>query len=285
MIDLTITLESTCDLPRETIKEYNLDVIDMDFLIGEEKYNTATDDVVTTNLYQKMREGQKTSTSQINQTNYYEFFEKELQKGKPILHLAFSSGLSNTYLSSKQASEEINAKYGKKVYVIDTICACSGHGVIAIMARRLANQMDSLDELVDKIESIKLKLKHDFSVDNLKYLANGGRIKSSSAFIGNILNIKPVMKTDDEGKLVVCGKVISRKKSLNALVDDFVKTYDSSYDICYIAHADCLEDAVYMANLIKEKTGVNATITNLGPIIGCHSGPGTISLYFFSDKR
>lgn len=283
MKNLIISLEATCDLTKEIIKQYNLDVVDMEFMVGEDTFSTKEDDVVSSNLYERMKQGDKTSTSQINQALYEEYFENLLKEGAPILHLAFSSGLSCTYNSAKKASEVLNEKYGKKIYVIDTLAACSGHGLLAILTRRFSESAKDIGEVVEFVEKTKHKIKHIFTVDNLKYLANGGRLKTSSAIIGTILNIKPVMQTDEGGKLVVESKVISRKKALLSLFEKMKKNYDREEKMCFISHSACLGDAEFLCEKIKTELGLEPIIANLGPIIGSHSGPGTLAMFYLEE--
>ncbi|MBR4406801.1 MAG: DegV family protein [Clostridia bacterium] len=283
MKNLIISLEATCDLTKEIIKQYNLDVVDMEFMVGEDTFSTKEDDVVSSNLYERMKQGDKTSTSQINQALYEEHFENLLKTGGPILHLAFSSGLSCTYNSAKKASEVLNEKYGKKIYVIDTLAACSGHGLLAILTRSFSESAKDIGEVVEFVEKTKHKIKHIFTVDNLKYLANGGRLKTSSAIIGTILNIKPVMQTDEEGKLVVESKVISRKKALLSLFEKMKKNYDREEKMCFISHSACLGDAEFLCEKIKTELGLEPIIANLGPIIGSHSGPGTLAMFYLEE--
>lgn len=285
MTDINISLEATCDLSKELINKYNFKVIDMDFLIDGEVYNTSTDTVLSTKLYEKMRNGARTSTSQVNEQIYVEHFTELLKEGKDVLHLAFSSGLSNTYNSAKQASEKVNKGSKNKVYVVDTLCACSGTGMLAILVHNYCLSAKNIKQVVEYVESIKLKLNHCFSVDNLKYLANGGRLKSSAAIMGNLLNIKPVMRMDNAGKLENVKKVFSRKKALSVLANEMLERYDPAYDICFISHADCLEDANYIADIIKSKINIEIFTENLGPVIGSHSGPGTIAVYYIAESR
>ena len=277
-----ISLEATCDLPKATIEKYDFRIIDMDFFIDGKEYNTSRDDVVSSALYTKMKNGAKTSTSQINKQLYIEYFENLLKSGKDVLHLAFSSGLSQTYQSAIEASKELNAISKNKVHVIDSLCACAGHGLFAILAKEYLDLGKDINETIKYLEDTKLKVSHIFSVDNLKYLANGGRIKKSSAMVGNILHIKPVMKMDNDGHLVLVQKVISRRKAVKEIFNKYVETFNPKYEHCIISHADCLEDAKYLEKLIKEFREIDCTITNLGAIIGSHSGPGTLALFFVS---
>lgn len=285
MKDLIISLESTCDLDREMIQKNDLKVIDMEFMIDGDIYSTKNEDVVSSKLYERMRGGSKTKTSQINETYYEEVFRELLKENKPILHLAFSSGQSSTYYSAKNAADKLNSENENKIYVIDTLCSCSGHGFIAILARQFSKNAKSIEDVVNFVEKIKNRVCHSFSVDDLKYLYRGGRIKQSKAIIGTILGIKPVLKVDDDGRLVQLKNVMSRKKALKTIFDGFKENYDNNYNFCFISHADCLKDAEYIAELIKNETTVVPIIENLGPIIGSHSGPGTIALFYVGNKR
>lgn len=282
-----ITLEATCDLTKELISEYDLDVVDMDFMIDDEVFSTADNDVESTKLYEKMRKGSKTQTSLVNETLYEDFFENLLSKeenaDKNIIHIAFSSGLSNTYVSAKKASDKLNQKYGKqRIFCVDSLCACAGQGLLAVVARENENKFSNTQDLVEFVEKTKNNLNHCFTVDKLQYLANGGRIKPSMARIGNLFNIKPVMRMDEEGRLVVVYKVFSRKKSLVSIFNKFKESYDQNYPLVIVSHADCLDDANFVAEMINKEFGICPIVSNLGPVIGSHSGPGTLALFFVS---
>lgn len=285
MEKIIVSLESTCDLPKNLIDEYDLKIINMDFMIEDKTFSTKIDDVISSKLYENMRNGKKTMTSQVNEYSYENFFEEIIKENKTILHIAFSSGQSDTYFSAKNAADILNKKYGEKIYVIDSLCSCSGQGLLGILARKYAEYATSIDDVIDYIEKIKLKINHNFSVDDLKYLARGGRVKSSTATISSVLRIKPVLKVDNEGKLVVVKNVISRKKALKTIFEQFMVNRSVFENFIIISHADCLSDAEYVFKLIKENTGIIPIITNLGPIIGCHSGPGTIAIFYIGNQR
>ena len=285
MKNLIISLESTCDLTPELLKNYELAQIDMSFFVDGNEYNTENDNVVSSGLYEKMKTGKKTSTSQINTETYTEFFEKLLTENKPILHLAFSSGLSGTYHAACQAAELLNKTHENKIYVVDSLCACGGHGLLAILTREFSKTAKSVDEVISFAEDLKSKLNHTFTVDNLKYLANGGRLKASSAFVGNLLNIKPVLKVDINGKLVVTQKTIGRKCAINQMFNIYKKNRATNSDICIISHASCINDANTLAGMIEKEYGIKPIIADLGPIIGCHSGPGTLAHFYVGKTK
>ncbi len=282
---LILSVEATCDLTPQLISAYDLTVFDMKYSIDGVEYSTATDTVQSSGLYEKMRNGAVTRTSQINENYYEEYFSELSKQGVPIVHVALSSGLSGTVQSAALAAELLNRENGSEIYVVDSLCACAGQGLLAVLGRRFAEQAQSAKEVADYLEKIRWKVQNAFSVDNLRYLANGGRLKASKALIGNILKIKPMMYMDNEGHLAVQYSVISRRKALKEFVKNYAEQRDPSGDLCFISHAGCPEDAEYIREGILEKTGVRCEITDLGPVIGAHSGPGTIAVFYLAKQR
>ena len=285
MLEVNISMEATCDLEKEFIEKYDLKVVNMNFEVDGEFFDTKEDDVVSSKLYEKMVQKKKTGTSQINEFTYEEFFTNLLKEGKPIVHLALSSGLSGTVDGARAAAEKLNQKGNEKVYVIDSLCVCSGQGLLGMVLRNYAENCKSVEELVAYAELMKHKIYHYFTVDSLTYLANGGRLNSKAAFIGNLLNIKPVMEASREGKLEVMHKVISRKKSISSISNLISKSYDEQFSYCFIAHANCIKDALLMKEKIEAETKLKPVIVNLGPVIGCHSGPGTLAVFFVGKEN
>lgn len=285
MLEVNISMEATCDLEKEQIEAYDLNVIGMNFEVDGEFFDTDKDNVVSTRLYEKMVQKKKTGTSQINEYNYEEFFSNLLKNGKPVVHLALSSGLSGTVDGARAAAEKLNQNREKKVYVIDSLCVCSGQGLLGMVLRDYAKNCDSIENFVAYAEAVKNKIYHYFTVDNLSYLANGGRLNSKAAFFGNLLNIKPVMEASNVGKLEVMHKVISRKKSIISIAGLSAKAYDENYSYCFIAHANCIEDALLLKNKIESETKLVPIIVNLGPVIGCHTGPGTLAIFFVGKEN
>ena len=285
MLEVNISLEATCDLEKELIEKYNLKVLNMNFEVDGEFFDTDKDDVVSTKLYEKMVQKKKTGTSQINEFIYEEFFKTLLDDGKPVVHLALSSGLSGTVDSARRAAEKLNQKGEKKVYVIDSLCVCSGQGLLGMVLRDYAKTCDLIEDFIMFAENIKNKIYHYFTVDNLTYLANGGRLNSKAAFFGNLLSIKPVMEASFVGKLEVMHKVISRKKSIISIANLSRNAYDKDYSYCFIAHANCIEDALLLKSKIEAETMLTPIIVNLGPIIGCHTGPGTLAIFFVGKEN
>ncbi len=284
MQEIIISMESTCDLSQELIQKYDLSIIDMDFMIENEVYSTKHDNVLSTNLYEKMKEGKKTSTSQINEELYYEYFKNLQSKNKPIIHLCLTKGVSNTYECAIKAANRLNST-NNNIFVIDSLCICSGQGYLGILVREFSLKAQSIEEILQYIESLKTKVNHIFTVDNLKYLANGGRIKASAAFFGNVLNIKPLLKANNNGELVSTDKVISRKKALLKLAEKTLALHDPNFTTCFISHANCLEDVNFLIEQIKLNTKLDVKIENLGPVIGAHAGPGTVAIFFIGKNN
>jgi len=285
MDNLVISMEATSDITKELAEKYNLCIAPMSFLIDGEEFSTTKHDVVSSGLYEKMREWKKTSTSQINEENYYEFFSELLKNGNEILHIGFSSGLSGSVNSAKLAADRLNNEQGSKIIVIDSLSGCYGQVILGVLAREFSKNATTIEDVVEYVEELKPKIIHRFSVDNLKYLANGGRISGVSAIVGNLLSIKPIIRVDDNGKLVSMMKVISRKKALRTLVNQFKQEVNKNFKFCFISHSDCEVDAVYMKELIEAETDYLPVIDNIGPVLGCHCGPGTVAMFYVGDKR
>jgi DegV family protein with EDD domain len=215
-------------------------------------------------------------------------FERILQSGRDVLCIAFSSGLSNTYNAAKLAAEEVAPKYpDRKVLVVDSLCASLGQGLLIYHAVQEKRSGKSIDEVFRWLEENKLHLCHWFTVDDLNHLKRGGRVSAATALIGTMLNIKPVLHVDDEGHLINVGKARGRRASLSALVDHMVETAVSpSSQVIFISHGDSQADADFVADEVKKRLGVKTVVTNyVGPVIGAHSGPGTIALFFLGTHR
>lgn len=275
-------MESTSDLPQELEKKHNFVVFNMDFMVGEEHFSSENTDVNSSQIYKKMREGKRTSTSQINQFLYAEQFEKLLNQGKTILHIGFSSGLSGSFFNAQKAAEELNIE-SKKVFVVDSLVGSTGQGMLALKVSKFAETCEDIEKIVDYATIQAKKLNAYFTVDNLKYLAAGGRISKTKAVIGNLLAIKPIIRANNEGKLENGEKVISRKKSLQNLAQKFLDRHIE--DDVFVCHADSLEDANLLKSFIFEKSKIDAKVHQIGPVMGSHCGPGTIAIFFWADKR
>ena len=212
-----------------------------------------------------------------------------LEQGRDILYLGFSSGLSGTFEATELLMKQLAGEFpDRKLYAVDTLAASGGQGLLVWHAVQRARAGSSIDEVRDWVEANKLHLAHWFTVDDLMFLFRGGRVSRTSAWAGTMLNIKPVMHVDDEGRLIPMSKVRGRKKSLNALVDHMEKTAIAPIgeQMVFITHGDCLEDAEYVADQVKSRFGVKEVVINyVDPVIGAHSGPGTMALFFLANER
>jgi len=290
MRDYVIITDSTTDLTQELINELDITVIPMEFNIDGKVYLNYSDerDISYKEFYDFLRNGKNSTTSLINTTTFTELFEPILEDGKDILYIAFSSGLSGTYNSSCIAAQMLSEKYtDSKIYTVDSLSASMGEGLLVYHAVNKKKEGMNIDELKDWVENNKLNLCHWFTVDDLHHLKRGGRLSSAAAIVGTMLNIKPVLNVDNEGHLIPVEKVRGRKLSITAMLKMMEKTaINPEEQTIFISHGDCLEEAEFLANLVKEKLNVKDIKMNyIGPVIGSHSGPGTIALFFLGTER
>ena len=287
MRDFVITVNSTVDLPKEWLEERNVPVVPLRYTMDGQTYEDMSG-LTAKEFFAKLREGKMSVTSQVNPEEAKAALEPFLKEGKDVLHLAFSSGLSGTCNSMKIAGEELREEYPEaKVIVIDTLCACLGEGLLLYKALQQKAAGKTIEETAAWVEENKLHICHDVTVDDLNHLHRGGRISKATAVVGTMVKIKPIIHMDNEGKLQVIGKERGRKKSLNKIVDMAVeqsKGWDN--DIIMITHGDCIEDAEYVASLVREKMGIdNILINNIGTVIGSHTGPGVVAVFCMGNKR
>lgn len=287
MREFVITADSTVDLPKEYLAENNNTILSLSYMLEDKTYEDMHGPSPE-EVYEKIRKGALPTTSQINPEQAREAFEKIIKEGKDILHIGFSSGLSGSYNSARIAAEELEEEYpDAKIIVVDSLCASMGEGLLLYKVNEMKKHGKSLEETGRWAEENKLHVCHNFTVDDLNHLHRGGRVSKATAVLGTMVNIKPVMHVDKEGHLVPVGKVRGRKKSLISLVDRMVEQiegYDN--DMVMISHGDCREEAEYVAQLVKEKTGISQIMINfVGPVIGTHSGPGTMALFFMGKER
>ena len=282
-----IVTDTCCDFPSHMYRELNLEVVPLSVQFQGESVETY-DEAWLKDLFDGLRNGAQTSTSAVNPDKWASVIEPCLQQGQDVLVLAFSSGLSTTYQSAVIAANELQEKYPeRKIRVVDTLAASLGQGLLVYYACQKRDEGLSLEELTAWCEEYKFKLCHWFTVDDLMYLKRGGRVSAATALLGTMLQIKPVLHVDDEGHLVNVAKARGRKASIEALAKKLGETgIPGANDTAFICHGDCLEDALYLETLIKEKYGVkNVLIYYVGAVIGSHSGPGTLALFFLGDKR
>lgn len=290
MKNYVIVTETTTDISDKMAKELDVIMIPMDLELEGKSYTHYADEreISIESFYDVLRRGGKSVTSLINTETFLSTFRPILEKGNDILYIAFSSGLSGTYNSSLIARDELLEEYPEaKIVCVDTKAASAGEGLMVYSAVKKKEEGLTIDELNEWIENNVLKLCHWFTVDDLNHLKRGGRVSAISATIGTALNIKPILHVDDEGHLIPMEKVRGRKKSLIALYEHMEETVvNPKEQVVFISHGDALEDAEFLANMIKEKLQVKeVVISKIGPVIGTHSGPGTIALFFFGTNR
>lgn len=289
MNNYIITTDTTTDLPEDYIKKHDLGIMSLTYTLEGTTYSK--DNPLDVKLfYEKMRNGSMPTTSQVNPENAKNIFLPYLKDGYDILHIAFSSGLSGSYNSTRIAAEELSEEFpDRKITIIDSLAASLGEGLLVHKAVMLKEQGADLDAVADWVEQNKLHIVHNFTVDDLFHLHRGGRVSKATAILGTMINVKPILHVDDEGHLIALSKVRGRKKSLQALVNSMEKqmgAYRSQNDIVFISHGDSLADAQYVADLVKQRFGIESFLINyVGPTIGAHSGPGTIALFYMGDYR
>ena len=289
MANYKISTDANGDLPQEYLVKNDVSVVYLSCLFDGVNYDE-TNMIESSVFYKEMRAGKLPTTSQVNPDGARRLFEKMLEGTNNILHIAFSSGLSGTYNSMRIAAEELmEEREGIEIIVIDSLCASLGLGLLVNKAVTMRDEGVEMKEAAKWLEEHKLNFLHGFTVDDLNHLYRGGRVSKLSAVIGTVANIKPVLKVNNEGKLVPCGKVRGRRKSLLALVTYMEEHMGDNLDnnkTVFISHGDALEDAEYVANKIKEKFGIEDILINyIGPTIGAHSGPGTVALFFYGNER
>ena len=282
-----IITDTCCDFPSQMYQELDLGVTSLSVSFRGQDVFTYEESWLKA-FFDGLRAGEKTTTSAANPEQWADIMEPILAQGKDILALAFSSGLSTTYQSAVIAAEDLREKYPqRKILVVDTLAASLGQGLLVYYACKKRDEGLSLEELAAWCEEYKFKLCHWFTVDDLMYLKRGGRVSAATALVGTMLQIKPVLHVDDEGHLINVAKARGRKASIEALAKKLGETgIPGANDTVFICHGDCHEDAKLLEDLVKEKYGVKDVLTYyVGAVIGSHSGPGTLALFFLGDKR
>ncbi|MDD4546397.1 MAG: DegV family protein [Oscillospiraceae bacterium] len=290
MMSYRITTDSTSDLPYQFYEENGIEVIGLSFLLDGQEYNESKDIKMSSKeFYDLLRSGKTATTMQVNTFEFVEFVEPFLAAGEDVLHVAFSSGLSGTYESSMRGAQELAEKYpDRTLIIIDTLAASMGEGLLVNYAIENRKNGMSIRENADWLEENKLHLCHWFTVDDLMHLHRGGRVSKASAIFGSLLGIKPVLHVDNEGHLILVSKSRGRAASIDALVNKLKETAndDITDQIVFISHGDCLDDAELLAEKIRNTVGTSRfIISNVGAVIGSHSGPGTLALFFLGKQR
>lgn len=287
MNEFVIVSDSTVDLPKEYLQAKQVPIISLSYIMDGVTYEEM-DGLSHKEFFEKLRTGSLPTTSQINPEQAREALEPLGKEGKDILYIGFSSGLSGSYNSVRMAAEDLKEEYPDiNIITIDSLCACMGEGLLLYKALELKERGMSMKEIVEWVEANKLHICHNVTVDDLNHLHRGGRISRTTAVVGSMIKIKPIIHMSDEGKLVVIGKERGRKKSLISIVDRMEKQmqgYDN--DIVMITHGDGIEDAEFVKKQVEERFGIhNVMINGIGSVIGSHTGAGVVAVFFMGDKR
>lgn len=285
-----ITTDSTCDLPASYVKSHGLRILSLYYSFSGMVYGGENKNLEPKEFYDKMRSGAMPTTMAVNPETAQKVFSELLKEGYDILHIAFSSALSGSCSVATTVAREICDEIpGSNIIVVDSLCASLGEGLLVHKAVQLKESGKSIEEIAAWLEQNKLNLCHLFTVDDLHHLHRGGRVSKTTAIIGTLINVKPVLHVNNEGRLIPLNNVRGRKKALISLVDQMEKRvadYSGTNDIVFISHGDSEEDAAFVASLIKERLGIESFLINyISPTIGSHAGPGTIALFFMGNSR
>lgn len=290
MSEFIIVTDSSCDLSAQLAEELQLHVVPLSVLLDGKHYTNYLDwrEISSKDFYDAMRNGAKSTTSAPNVEQFTETMEAALAQGKDVIYIGFSSGLSGTYNAGRLAAEQLQEKYPeRRIYTIDTLAGAAGEGLLCYYAAKMRDAGKTIEEVRDWVLANKMKVNHWVTVDDLKYLRAGGRISATTAVVGTMLNIKPIIRMDDNGKLESCGKVRGRKAAIKALFDYAQKNaVELQNQVVFINHAECEEDAQYLADMVKRQLQVKDVVINsLGPVIGSHTGPGLLVIFFLGEHR
>ncbi len=288
MSSFKIITDSASDLPLSVLESLDVDWVELNVYIDGKNYDYDGSEESVKKFYDEVRSGMNASTSAANSSEFTELMEKYLKQGKDVLYIGFSSGLSSTYNSGVIAADELREKYpDRKIYTVSSLCASLGEGLLVYLAARKQKDGCTIEETRGYAESIKLNLCHWFTVDDLFHLKRGGRVSATTAVVGSMLNIKPILHVDDEGHLINVGKARGRKASIKELVVRMKElAIDPENQTVFISHGDCYDDAAALAEMVKKEFNVkDVLIGYIGPVIGAHSGPGTVALFFLGSHR
>lgn len=287
MADYQIITDSGCDLSAELLEKMNVKKVPLSVLFRGQTRADSVDEGIT-EFYDGLRSGDVATTAAVNPEGWKETIEPAFLEGRDALVMTFSSGLSTTYQSAVIAAQELMEQYpNRKAYVVDTLCASLGEGLLVHYACQKRDEGMSLEALRDWAEGNKLNLCHWFTVDDLMFLKRGGRVSAATAVVGTMLQIKPVLHVDNEGHLINVSKARGRKAAIDALAAKAAELGAGfENETMFISHGDCLEDARYLADVLKKRCGVKTVhIGYVGAVIGSHAGPGVLALFFLGKHR
>lgn len=290
MSEYIIVTDSSADLTQELVEELELRVLPLSFTVRGTTLEDHPDkrNMSSKEFYQLLRDGEMSTTSAVNMQQYIDLLEPILAGGTDVLILSFTSGLSNTCQASMMAAAELREKFPeRKIQVVDTLCASAGQGMLVWYAGKKRLAGESLEAVRDWCEENKMKVCHWVTVNDLMHLKRGGRISATTALAGTLLQIKPIIHVDQEGKLDTVDKARGRKAALDYLAQKVADTaIDPAGQTMFLSHSDCLEDVEYIARQIREKCGTtDFKVCDIGPVIGSHTGPGCVVVFFFGQPR
>ena len=288
-MSFTILTDTSANLPTSLLEEHDISVIPYHYIIGDKQFSCLdTDGFDGKKFYKAMRLGADITTSAINFQSYIDFFGKFLEQGKDILFISMSSGISSSFSCSEVAKKELSEKYpDREIMLVDTIGASLGEGLFALRAAEYRDAGFSIQKTHRMLEKEKKRMYQIFTVDDLMYLRKTGRLTGSAAVIGNMLQVKPILKGNENGEIVNFSKVIGRKKAIDMLAQRYnMLVQRPEEQIVGIAHADCEEDAAFLAQLLNKKKPPREILTVVyEPVTGSHVGPGTLALFFMGDDK
>lgn len=289
MPDYIIMTDSSCDLPAEVAEKFGIPALPLSTEIGGKTYQNHIDGsgVDIQWFYAQLREKHPATTSAVNMQDFSARMEEILKTGRDILYLGFSSGLSSTYEAGAMAAAELAVKYPeRKIFTVDTLCASLGQGLLVYLTAQERERGCTIEEARDFAERTKLHICHWFTVDDLFHLKRGGRVSAAVAVVGSMLGIKPVMHVDNEGHLINMEKARGRRRAIERLAEKAAELgTELAGQTLFISHGDCIDDVRYLEERLHA-LGVKKTLVNyVGPVIGAHSGPGTLALFFVGRER
>ena len=283
-----IVTDSSADIKKELLDSWGVELLSLSYRFTDDDVQHTDADMPVADFYKEMKAGRVAKTAAINTESFRVAFEEILGGGEDILYIGFSSGLSSTYSSGHLAAAALASDYpGRKIITVDTLAASAGQGLIVYLAKEKRDSGASIEEVAEYVEGIKMSVAHWFTVEDLVYLKRGGRVSAAAAFVGNMLGIKPVLHVDNEGHLTPVEKVRGRRTSLNAILDKYAATaLDPAAGPVFISHAECMSDVEYVVAELERRHGAKVDIiTDVGPVIGSHSGPGTFAFFFLAKER
>lgn len=283
-----IITDSSCDLTAAMVQDLGVSVVQL-AVLAEGYPPRPNDRIDVTEFYAELRQKKKATTSAASIDTFLTVFDEYLSQGEDVLYLAFSSGLSGTYNASFVAAQELSEKYpDRKIATVDTLAASMGQGLLVYLAAKKKQAGEDFDSVKTFVENNRLNLCHWFTVDDLFFLQRGGRVSTAKAVLGTMLAVKPILHVDNAGHLINVGKSRGRRGSIDELFERVKKNAWSNIaeQTVFISHGDCLADAEYLAGRLKNELGVkDIVISYIGPVIGAHSGPGTVAVFFLGDER